>query len=67
MADEQPTTEFEPGEAPSPPPAGGGQSPLSVGTDEEYENAKDLVVEAICGGLENGVTGAPPARPAASG
>jgi hypothetical protein len=32
-------------------------------TDEEYENAKDLVVEAICGGLENGVAG----RPAASG
>ena len=32
-------------------------------TDEEYENAKDLVVEAICGGLENGVT----SRPAASG
>jgi AcrR family transcriptional regulator len=23
-------------------------------TDEEYENAKDLIVEAICGGLENG-------------
>jgi TetR/AcrR family transcriptional regulator, fatty acid metabolism regulator protein len=32
-------------------------------TDEEYENAKDLVVEAICGGLENGV----PGRRAASG
>jgi TetR/AcrR family fatty acid metabolism transcriptional regulator len=32
-------------------------------TDEEYERAKDLVVEAICGGLENGVG----ARPAASG
>ena len=32
-------------------------------TDEEYENAKDLVVEAICGGLENGVA----SRPAASG
>jgi hypothetical protein len=31
--------------------------------DEEYEHAKDLVVEAICGGLENGVTD----RPAASG
>ena len=24
--------------------------------DEEYERAKDLVVEAICGGLENGAT-----------
>jgi len=32
-------------------------------TDEEFENAKDLIVEAICGGLENGVT----SRPAASG
>jgi TetR/AcrR family fatty acid metabolism transcriptional regulator len=32
-------------------------------TDEEYERAKDLVVEAICGGLENGAT----SRPAASG
>ena len=31
--------------------------------DEEYERAKDLVVEAICGGLENGIEG----RPAASG
>jgi TetR/AcrR family fatty acid metabolism transcriptional regulator len=31
--------------------------------DDEYERAKDLVVEAICGGLENGVEG----RPAASG
>ena len=25
--------------------------------DEEFEHAKDLVVEAICGGLENGVPG----------
>ena len=31
--------------------------------DEEYEHAKDLVVEAICGGLENGAT----SRPAGSG
>jgi TetR/AcrR family fatty acid metabolism transcriptional regulator len=30
-------------------------------TDEEYENAKDLIVEAICGGLENGVAGRQPA------
>ena len=27
--------------------------------DDEYERAKDLVVEAICGGLENGATSAP--------
>jgi len=32
-------------------------------TEEEYEGAKDLVVEAICGGLENGVA----ARSASSG
>ena len=30
-------------------------------TDEEFERAKDLIVEAICGGLENGVTGHRPA------
>ena len=29
--------------------------------EEEYERAKDLVVEAICGGLENGATSAPAA------
>ena len=28
-------------------------------TDEDYERAKDLIVEAICGGLENGATSAP--------
>jgi hypothetical protein len=32
-------------------------------TDADFEGAKDLVVEAICGGLENGVT----SPPAASG
>jgi len=31
--------------------------------DQEFERAKDLIVEAICGGLENGVVG----RQAASG
>jgi hypothetical protein len=31
--------------------------------DDEYERAKDLIVEAICGGLENGVGG----RTASSG
>jgi hypothetical protein len=30
-------------------------------TDEEFERAKDLIVEAICGGLETGAAGAPPA------
>ena len=30
-------------------------------TDEEFEGAKDLIVEAICGGLENGAGSAPPA------
>jgi hypothetical protein len=28
-------------------------------TDEEFERAKDLIVEAICGGLENGTMSAP--------
>ena len=28
-------------------------------TDEDYERAKDLVVEAICGGLENGADRSP--------
>ena len=28
-------------------------------TDEEYENAKGLVVEAICGGLESQSNGTP--------
>jgi len=28
-------------------------------TDEEFEQAKDLIVEAICGGLENGTESAP--------
>jgi AcrR family transcriptional regulator len=32
-------------------------------TEDDFEGAKDLVVEAICGGLENGVT----SPPAASG
>ena len=30
-------------------------------TDEEFERAKDLIVEAICGGLENGVPASAPA------
>jgi hypothetical protein len=30
-------------------------------TEEEFERAKDLIVEAICGGLENGAPSAPPA------
>jgi TetR/AcrR family fatty acid metabolism transcriptional regulator len=30
-------------------------------TEDEFERAKDLVVEAICGGLENGATDRLPA------
>jgi TetR/AcrR family transcriptional regulator, fatty acid metabolism regulator protein len=30
-------------------------------TDDDFERAKDLVVEAICGGLENGATDRLPA------
>jgi len=51
MPDEQPTTEFEAGEA-SPPP-GGGQSPLSVDTDEDLfaERPEAFVGAAFAGGL----------------
>ena len=50
MADEQPTTEFEAGEA-APPP--GGHSPLSVGTDEDpfAERPEAFVGAAFAGGL----------------
>ena len=51
MADEQPTTEFEAGEAAAPP--GGGQSPLSVDTDEDpfAERPEAFVGAAFAGGL----------------
>jgi hypothetical protein len=51
MPDEQPTTEFEAGEAA--PPPGGGQSPLSVGTDEDpfAERPEAFVGAAFAGGL----------------
>jgi TetR/AcrR family transcriptional regulator, fatty acid metabolism regulator protein len=29
-------------------------------TEEDFEGAKDLIVEAICGGLEDGATDRPP-------
>jgi hypothetical protein len=50
MADEQPTTEFEAGEAVPPP---GGQSPLSVDTDEDpfAERPEAFVGAAFAGGL----------------
>ncbi len=53
MADEQPTTEFEPaGETASSPPPGG-QSPLSVGTEEDpfAERPEAFVGAAFAGGL----------------
>ena len=51
MADERPTSEFEAREAP--PPPGGGQSPLSVGTDEDpfAERPEAFVGAAFAGGL----------------
>ena len=56
MPDEQPTTEFEPAvETGSSPPAGGagGQSPLSVGSDEDAfaERPEAFVGAAFAGGL----------------
>jgi hypothetical protein len=53
MADDQPTTEFEPaGETGSPPPAGG-ESPLSVGSEEDpfAERPEAFVGAAFAGGL----------------
>ena len=51
MAEEQPTTEFEAGEAV--PPPSGGESPLSVGTDEDpfAERPEAFVGAAFAGGL----------------
>ena len=51
MADEQPTTEFEPGEAA--PPPGGGQSPLGVGSDDDAfaDRPEAFVGAAFAGGL----------------
>jgi hypothetical protein len=61
MADEQPTTEFEPAaETASPPPGGaggqfaaGGQSPLGVGSEEDpfAERPEAFVGAAFAGGL----------------
>jgi hypothetical protein len=50
MADEQPTTEFG---AETAPPPGGGESPLSVGTDEDpfAERPEAFVGAAFAGGL----------------
>ena len=51
MADEHPTTEFGAGEAA--PPPGGGQSPLSVDTDDDpfAERPEAFVGAAFAGGL----------------
>jgi hypothetical protein len=56
MADEQPTTEFDPAtETGSAAPAGGtgGQSPLGVGSDEDMfaERPEAFVGAAFAGGL----------------
>ena len=54
MADEQPTTEFEPAvETGSAPPPGGGQSPLGVGSEEDTfaERPEAFVGAAFAGGL----------------
>jgi hypothetical protein len=55
MADEQPTTEFDPAAETSstPPPPPGGQSPLGVGSDEDVfaERPEAFVGAAFAGGL----------------
>jgi hypothetical protein len=52
MADEQPTTEFDEVDDTAPPP-GGGQSPLSVGSDDDpfAERPEAFVGAAFAGGL----------------
>ena len=53
MADEQPTTEFEPATAPGSGASPGGQSPLGVGSDEDAfaERPEAFVGAAFAGGL----------------
>jgi hypothetical protein len=54
MAEDQPTTEFEPATEPGyTPPPGGGQSPLSVGSEEDpfAERPEAFVGAAFAGGL----------------
>ena len=53
MADEQPTTEFEPVVESGQPAPSGGQSPLSVGSDEDAfaERPEAFVGAAFAGGL----------------
>jgi hypothetical protein len=53
MADEQPTTEFEPAVEAGAPPPPGGQSPLGVASDEDAfaERPEAFVGAAFAGGL----------------
>jgi len=53
MADEQPTTEFEPAVETAAPPPAGGQSPLGVGSEEDAfaERPEAFVGAAFAGGL----------------
>jgi hypothetical protein len=53
MPDEQPTTEFEPAAAAGSANPGGGQSPLSVGSDDDpfAERPEAFVGAAFAGGL----------------
>jgi hypothetical protein len=52
MADEQPTTQFDQA-GPAATPPGGGQSPLSVGTEDDAfaERPEAFVGAAFAGGL----------------
>jgi hypothetical protein len=53
MAEDQPTTEFEEADDTAPPPPAGGQSPLSVGTDDDAfaDRPEAFVGAAFAGGL----------------
>ena len=53
MADEQPTTEFEPAWRRAQPRPSGGQSPLGVGSEEDAfaERPEAFVGAAFAGGL----------------
>jgi hypothetical protein len=53
MADEQPTTEFEPAAETGSAPPSGGQSPLGVGSDDDAfaDRPEAFVGAAFAGGL----------------
>jgi hypothetical protein len=53
MADDQPTSEYEPAAEPASPPPASGQSPLGVGSEEDpfADRPEAFVGAAFAGGL----------------